>query len=87
MADKAALYETAYHVGNAAPKEQGIVRGWTVVERAKSFYLCQLVANADIELFEGVNPDQLTTLTSLENQLDTLAFTAATGDARSERQR
>jgi CHAT domain-containing protein len=84
LADKAKVYETAYHVGMAAQGDTGAFRGWTVVERAKSFYLCQLLANADVDLFEGVDSSQLAMLRSLEDQLDTLAMTAVADDPQSD---
>jgi CHAT domain-containing protein len=84
LADKAAVYETAYHISMAAQGDTGVLRGWTVVERAKSFYLCQLLANADVDLFEGVDSDDLALLRSLEDELDCLAMEAAAGDPQSE---
>ena len=68
--DKIENYYHAFQIGLAKGGKQGWLRAWTVAERAKSFYLCQLVANADVSLFEGVDPDQIAQLRDLELQLD-----------------
>jgi CHAT domain-containing protein len=68
--DKLDYYDQAFAVGWARGGRQGRLRAWTVAERAKSFYLCSLVANADVRLFDGVDPDQIDLLKNLEAQLD-----------------
>jgi hypothetical protein len=56
-----------------------VLRAWSVAERAKSFYLCQLVANADVRLFDGIDQDRVTRLRALEDELDTLERRRARG--------
>jgi CHAT domain len=68
--DKLTYYQYAFAIGLAAGGETGLWRAWQVAERAKSFYLCQLVANADVPLFEGVDTGALVRLKDLEAQLD-----------------
>jgi CHAT domain-containing protein len=68
--DKLAYYQHAFAIALATRGETGLWRAWEVAERAKSFYLCQLVANADVPLFEGVDTLTLGTLKDLEAQLD-----------------
>jgi CHAT domain-containing protein len=68
--DKLAYYRWAFAIGLAGDGDTGLWRAWQVAERAKSFYLCQLVANADVPLFEGVDPDALAKLQELEASLD-----------------
>jgi len=70
VADKIAQYQQAFAVALAGGGAQGIVRAWCVAERAKGFYLCQLLANADVPLFEGVDPRLLQRLRALEDRLD-----------------
>ena len=70
--DKLSDYQYAFTVALAKPGDDGVWRAWAVAERAKSFYLCQLVANADIDLFEGVDPTKLAKLRELEAELDQL---------------
>ena len=68
--DKLTYYQHAFAIGLAAGGETGVWRAWQIAERAKSFYLCQLVANADVPLFEGVDAGALARLKDLEVQLD-----------------
>lgn len=70
LIDKLRYYDHAFDIGLAKGDTDGWGRAWTIAERAKSFYLCQLVANADIPFFEGVDPIKLKELEYLENQLD-----------------
>jgi CHAT domain-containing protein len=70
--DKLLNYHYAFAIALAEGGDEGIWRAWTVAERAKSFYLCQLVANGDIDLFDGVDQDKLAELRDLELQLDEL---------------
>lgn len=69
---KLTAYQCAFEVALAKPGDQGTWRAWTVAERAKSFYLCHLVANADVDLFEGIDPMKLAELRKLEAELDQL---------------
>ncbi|MBI4313027.1 MAG: CHAT domain-containing protein [Chloroflexi bacterium] len=70
LADKLQYYDTAFTIGLAREGAGGALRAWSVAERSKSFYLCQLVANADVPLFEGVAPEDIEKLRSMEEQLD-----------------
>lgn len=70
VADKLRYYDHAFDIGLAKSGPEGRLRAWTVAERAKSLYLCQLVANADVPLFEGVDPGRVKRLRELEAQLD-----------------
>jgi hypothetical protein len=70
VVDKLPYYQYAFAIGLAAGGEAGVWRAWQVAERAKSFCLCQLVANADVPLFEGVDASLLARLKHLEAQLD-----------------
>jgi hypothetical protein len=77
--DKLPYYDLAFDVGLARGGSIGLERAWAVAERAKSFYLCQLVANADVPLFEGVDPSRVERLRALEDELDTLERADARG--------
>ena len=70
MLDKIRFYDEAFVIGQAKGGVPGSLCAWTIAEQAKSFYLCQLVANADIPLFEGIAEDQIARLRDLERQLD-----------------
>ena len=70
--DKLRDYQYAFAIALARADDEGIWRAWTIAERAKSFYLCQLVANSDVNLFDGVEPAKLAELRELEIQLDEL---------------
>lgn len=70
LIDKLRYYDYAFDIGLAKGGVDGWQRTWTIAERAKSFYLCQLLANADISLFEGVDPVKIKNLKDLEMQLD-----------------
>ena len=72
LADKEAYYQHAFAVALAAGGAQGDLRALSVAERAKSFYLCQLLANADVPLFDGVDPEDVERLRALEDRLDDL---------------
>jgi CHAT domain-containing protein/tetratricopeptide (TPR) repeat protein len=72
LADKAAYYQHAFRVGLAAGGADAVWRALSVAERAKSFYLCQLMANADVPLFDGVDPADVEWLRALEDRLDEL---------------
>lgn len=79
--DKGMHYQHAFAIALAKPGDEGIWRAWEVAERAKSFYLCQLVANADIDLFEGIDPTKLAKLRELEAELDQLEAQMAQANA------
>ena len=73
LVDKLRFYDEAFEVGLAAGGRTGVLRAWTITERAKSFYLCHLVANADVSLFEGVDPASIERLHGLEMRLDAVS--------------
>jgi CHAT domain-containing protein len=68
--DKLRFYDHAFDIGLATPGDAGCVRAWNVAERAKSFYLAQLLANADVPLFDGVSPELVRELEEAESRLD-----------------
>jgi len=68
--NKLRFYDRAFEIARTRRDAEGNWRAWSIAERAKSFYLCQLVANAEIELFEGIDPDLIARLKSFESQLD-----------------
>lgn len=72
LADKDQYYQHAFAVALAADEAEGGLRALSVAERAKSFYLCHLVANADVPLFDGVDPADVERLRTLEDRLDEL---------------
>ena len=72
LADKDQYYQHAFAVALAAGGAEGEFRALSVAERAKSFYLCHLVANADVPLFDGVDPADVERLRALEERLDEL---------------
>jgi tetratricopeptide (TPR) repeat protein len=80
VADKLLQYQQAFAVALARDDAKGIVRAWSVAERAKGFYLCQLVANADVPLFDGVDPAALRRLRELEDRLDEVDARLARSD-------
>ncbi len=71
LRDKLRYYDDSFDIAVACGGDEGLRRAWTVAERAKSFHLCQLLANADVRLFEGVDPAAINRLRELESQLDT----------------
>ena len=72
LADKDQYYQHAFAVALAAGEAEGGLRALSVAERAKSFYLCHLVANADVPLFNGVDPADVERLRAFEDRLDEL---------------
>jgi hypothetical protein len=72
LADKDTYYRHAFAVALASGGPEGDLRALSVAERAKSFYLGQLLANADVPLFDGVDPDEVERLRALEGRLDDL---------------
>ena len=70
LLDKLRFYDFAFDIALAAGGTTGWYRAWTVAERSKSFYLAHLLANADVPLFDGVDPQLVTALEALESQLD-----------------
>lgn len=77
LADKLHIYDTAFEVALRCSGTEGTNRAWTIAERAKSFYLCQLLANADVPLFDGVDPELLEKLKQLELEVDRCARSVA----------
>lgn len=70
LLDKLDHHRRAFEIAAACPGETGIWRAWSVAERTKGFSLCQMVANADVALFEGIDPAQVARLHQLEEELD-----------------
>jgi CHAT domain-containing protein/tetratricopeptide (TPR) repeat protein len=87
LADKGTYYQHAYAVALAAGGVEGVWRALAVAERSKSFYLCQLLANADVPLFDGVDPVDVERLRTLEDRLDELqsALAGNAGRTRADR--
>lgn len=72
LVDKLDRYAEAFAIALDAGGERGCVRGWSVAERSKSFYLCQLLASANVSLFEGVDAAELVALRQAGEELDRL---------------
>jgi hypothetical protein len=72
ITDKLALYDRAHEIATATPGREGTLRAWSIAERAKSFYLCQLMANSDVDVFHGVDPHDIASLRELDHRLDAL---------------
>ena len=72
LADKDTYYQHAFAIALATGGTEGDLRALSVAERAKSFYLGQLLANADVPLFDGVDPVDVERLHALEGRLDDL---------------
>ena len=70
LLDKLRFYDHAFDIGLAQGTRVGWLRAWTAAERSKSFYLAHLLANADVPLFDGVAPELVSTLESLEAEMD-----------------
>jgi len=70
LIDKLRYYDAVFDIGNARGGAEGWRRAWSVAERSKSFYLAQLLANADVPLFDGVEPSLVRAIESLEAELD-----------------
>ncbi len=70
VSDKLAQYQQAFTIALARGEETCIARAWSVAERAKGFYLCQLLANADVPLFEGIDSAVQRQARELEDRLD-----------------
>jgi len=77
LVDKLHFYDDAFDIGLAAGGRAGLLRAWTIAERAKSFYLCHLLANADVRLFDGIDPQAIARLAELEARLDSSSRAAA----------
>ena len=75
--DKARYYDRAFAIALALPGGEGVLGAWTVAERAKSFYICQLVANAHVELFDGVDVTSVRRLGELEHAFDAVEMRLA----------
>jgi hypothetical protein len=72
LIDKLERYGDAFAIALGAGGDRGCLRAWSVAERSKSFYLCQLVASADVSLFEGVDPALLRAFQEAGEELDRL---------------
>lgn len=72
LVDKLDRYGDAFAVALNGGGDRGCVRAWSVAERSKSFYLCQLLASAEVTLFEGVDPAELRNLREAGEELDRL---------------
>lgn len=68
--NKVENYHTAFRIGLSVGGQEGLIRAWTIAERAKSFYLCQLMANADVKLFDGVDSGDVDRLTKIDDEVD-----------------
>jgi len=88
LKDKLRLYDACFDIGLAKGGKEGRKRAWTIAERAKSFYLCQLLANANVQLFDGIDPREIEHLRQLEEQLDSCAraLVICSDDEREARQ-
>jgi len=72
LRDKLERYAEAFAVALAAGGDTGCLRAWSVAERSKSFYLCQLLASGSVALFEGVDPARLRAFEEAGDTLDRL---------------
>ena len=72
LIDKLAHYGEAFAIAMAAGGERGWLRAWTIAERSKSFYLCQLLTSAEINLFEDGDPAVVGRLRDIGIELDRL---------------
>jgi hypothetical protein len=70
LLDKLEYYHTAFDIALTTEGEEAVLRAWQIAERSKSFYICQLVANSNIPLFEGVKQEDLLEMQALELMLD-----------------
>lgn len=70
VSDKQRNYTQAFAIALAGDGPQRLTRACSVAERAKGFYLCQLMANADIGLFEGVPASLRSSLQQLDDAID-----------------
>lgn len=69
LQDKAGLYHDALAVALAMGGPGAALSAWSVAERSKSFYLCQLVAAAEVPLFADVDSEQLNRLRAADQKL------------------
>jgi hypothetical protein len=80
LADKLRAYGQAFGIARAAGDAPSwLLRAWTVAERAKSFSLCQLVANADVPFLAAADPAQRARMKQLDETLDRLERDVAPG--------
>jgi CHAT domain-containing protein len=70
LLDKLEYYEVAFDIALSAGGDVGVLRAWEIAERSKSFYICQLVANSDVALYEDVKTEYLLEMQRLEVMLD-----------------
>jgi CHAT domain-containing protein/tetratricopeptide (TPR) repeat protein len=81
LLDKLRFYEQAFDIGLARGTTVGWLRAWSVAERSKSFYLAHLLANADVPLFDGVDPEIVRAIEALEKEQDSCERKLGTLDA------
>ena len=76
-------YQVAFDLALATGGQLGCTRAWTIAERSKSFYACQLIANGDIALVDGVDAAEVQRLREFEDAIDTRERVAGalSGDA------
>lgn len=84
LSGKMRAYAQAFAVALELPGSDSVRHAWEVAERAKSFYLCQMLANAGIALFEGVDPELIGQLARLEEEQDALEAGLRPGGAAGE---
>jgi tetratricopeptide (TPR) repeat protein len=77
LIDKLDCYDEGFRIALAGGGERGCLRAWSIAERSKSFYLCQLVASGDISLFHDVDPATLRALHEIELEMDRLELSRA----------
>lgn len=78
--DKLEQYASAFDVPLAAGGPDAMWRAWAVAERAKSFYLSQLMANADVGLFDGLGGELAATLSALDAEMDAVEVLLANAE-------
>ena len=88
VADKLRIYDSAFDIALRCGGARGTEQAWTAAERSKSFYLSQLLASADVPLFEGLDPGLSRRLKRLESEVDRCArlLMAARQDDAKERE-
>lgn len=75
--DKLTSYGHAFDIALAAGGPAAVWRAWSVAERAKSFYLSQLMANADVGLFDGLDAGPAQRLPALDDEMDAVEIALA----------
>ncbi len=84
LVDKLDRYADAFEIALRKDGREGCLRAWSVAERAKSFYLSQLLASAHVDLLGDSDSDARAALRAAEAQLDEahLALAALTAADR-----